>query len=356
MNATFRRRRTFRRFFQPPVILVSLLVLVPFLPRQSPAMEAPAKERRGTVTIAVMLNAPAEARHVRLWIPWPASDADQDISEAAVSGNYAAASVSRDGTSGTSMLHAEWREPATERTLTLSFRVVRKEAVRRGFPGEEPPFPKEIFRAFLAPTRLGPTDGAVKELADEITAGKETILAKARAVYGWTVANMRRDPGVKGCGIGDVRALLASPGGKCADISSVFVSLARAAGVPAREIFGIRLPAGPEGEMTRSQHCWAEFFLPGTGWVPADPADVRKAILEKGLSLDEAAPYRDYFFGAVDADRIAFGTGRDVVLRPPQAGEPLRYFMYPYAEADGKPLGEDLFGFDLGYTITFREP
>jgi hypothetical protein len=29
--------------------------------------------------------------------------------------------------------------------------------------------------------------------------------------------------------------------------------------------------------------------------------------------------------------------------------------MYPYAEADGKPLNEDLYGFNLGYTIGFRE-
>lgn len=36
-------------------------------------------------------------------------------------------------------------------------------------------------------------------------------------------------------------------------------------------------------------------------------------------------------------------------------GEPLNYFMYPYAEADGKPLNEDLYGFNLGYKITFRE-
>ena len=53
--------------------------------------------------------------------------------------------------------------------------------------------------------------------------------------------------------------------------------------------------------------------------------------------------------------RIAIGTGRNLVLNPPQSGEPLNYFMYPYAEADGKPLNEDLFGFNLGYKITFRE-
>jgi hypothetical protein len=58
---------------------------------------------------------------------------------------------------------------------------------------------------------------------------------------------------------------------------------------------------------------------------------------------------------AVDESRISFGTGRDLRLNPPQAGPPLNYLMYPYAEADGKPLNEDLFGFNLGYTIRVRE-
>ena len=29
--------------------------------------------------------------------------------------------------------------------------------------------------------------------------------------------------------------------------------------------------------------------------------------------------------------------------------------MYPYAEADGKALNEDLYGFNIGYTIGFRQ-
>jgi hypothetical protein len=71
--------------------------------------------------------------------------------------------------------------------------------------------------------------------------------------------------------------------------------------------------------------------------------------------LEQAKPLREYYFGAVDEGRIAIGTGRDLVLNPPQTGEPLNYFMYPHAEADGKPLNEDLYGFNLGYKITFRE-
>ena len=54
---------------------------------------------------------------------------------------------------------------------------------------------------------------------------------------------MERDNSVLGCGDGDVEKILTTGvlKGKCTDINSVFVALARAAGIPAREIFGIRL-------------------------------------------------------------------------------------------------------------------
>jgi transglutaminase-like putative cysteine protease len=178
---------------------------------------------------------------------------------------------------------------------------------------------------------------------------------KAFAIYDWIVENMFRDPNTKGCGIGDVDTLIRMLGGKCGDLHSVYVALARSAGLPAREVFGIRIPSGKEGEMTKAQHCWVEWYSPGYGWVVVDPADVRKAILEKKITLKQAKPLREYYFGAVDESRIAIGTGRDLILNPRQSGNPLNYFMYPYAEVDGKPLNEDLYGFNIGYTIRFKE-
>lgn len=314
-----------------------------------------AKERRGVVTVQVNLNAPADAQRVDLWIPYPVSDENQEITGVSVSGNYSAMGVTREGKFGNNMLHAEWNAPARERTITYAFHVTRKDMVTKDFPEREETFSRKEFEKFLASTSLGATGGAAKEYADRITRGKKTVLAKATAIYDWTVENMFRDPDVRGCGLGEVDVLLRKMGGKCADIHSVYVTLARSAGIPAREVFGIRLPKGPEGDMTKAQHCWAEFYLPGSGWVVVDPADVRKAILEKKITLEEARTLREYYFGAVDENRIAFGTGRDLKLNPPQRGEPLNYFMYPYAEADGKPLNEDLYGFNLGYTIGFRE-
>ncbi|MRS03290.1 transglutaminase family protein, partial [bacterium] len=305
------------------------------------------------VVLKLNLKAPQESKDVRVWIPYPVTDENQKIGHVQIEGNYTNYSIERDKGWGNSILYAEWKNPGQERVLTYTFRAERNEIVKKEFPKKEEQLDRKLFEPYLAPTSLGPTGGKVKELAEKITAKETTILGKSRAIYDWIVDNMYRDPNIKGCGFGRVEQLLISLGGKCGDISSVYVALARSAGVPSREIFGIRIPAGKEGVMTKSQHCWAEFYLPGYGWVPVDPADVRKAMLEKKLQLGQEKEIREYYFGAVDNKRIAYGTGRDLILAPPQKSGPLNYFMYPYAEVDGQAI-DDLFGFDIGYTIIYR--
>ncbi len=338
-----------RRGFFALLILLHSASVAPDLAAAAP------KERRAEVTYTVNLNAPPEAKVVRLWLPYPMSDENQEITDVVVTGNPTVSGVYREGAFGNAALFAEWNGAKESRTLTYTFRVRRRERVTKDFPETEPPFAKAEFRKELAPTRLADLAGPEKELAEKITAGKTGNREKAHAIYDWVVENMFRDPDAKGCGLGDVDTLVRTHGGKCGDIHSVYVALARSSGLPAREVFGIRIPPGTEGDMTRAQHCWAEWYSPGYGWVVVDPADVRKAILERNLSPEEADPLREYYFGAVDESRIAVGTGRDLVLNPAQSGEPLHYFMYPYAEADGKPLNEDLYGFNIGYTIRFRE-
>jgi len=314
------------------------------------------KERRAEVTINVNLQAKAESKRVSLWIPYPVSDENQTIEDVNITGNFSKSGIYREGRYGNMALYAEWNGALKERVLTYSFKVKRNEAVKADFPERELSFSKEEFKGYLKATRLGPTDGKVKYLAAQITKGKSSNLAKARAVYDWIVNNMHRDPDVKGCGFGEVEKLIVSLGGKCGDISSVFVALSRSAGVPAREIFGIRMPKGKTGDMTKNQHCWAEFYVPGYGWVPVDPSDVRKAMLEKKTdNLNDVKSLVEYFFGAVDESRIAYQSGRDLILNPAQKDGKLNYFMYPYAEVDGKALNEDLFGFNLGYKISFKE-
>jgi len=217
---------------------------------------------------------------------------------------------------------------------------VRNEVVKKNFPVREGAFAKADYALFMKSSTKGPVEGEVGRLAARITAGKSRVYDKARAIYDWVCRNMYRDPDTRGCGAGDVCALLRRPGGKCTDIHSVFVALCRAAGVPAREIFGLRLGKKKVVDVTRWQHCWAEFFLPGYGWIPVDPADVRKLMLKRKLTMDDPATAKlvEYFWGAWDPYRVKLAVGRDLTLNPPQQGPALNTFGYPYAEIGGRVL------------------
>jgi transglutaminase-like putative cysteine protease len=299
-----------------------------------------AGQRAGVVTLEVDLSAQAHGEEAKLWVPYPASDKNQTVEGIKVTGDFASSGVYTDLAYNTPMLYAEWPKGAVSRKLVFSFHVERKEIAQRNLPSNEPPWNRADYAEYLQPTSRGPLDGEVKILAERITKGKQTNLAKARDIYDWTVGNMYRDPNTKGCGQGDVCELLKKPGGKCTDISSVFIALCRASGVPAREVFGIRLGKKAEEDITTYQHCWAEFFVPGYGWVTADPADVRKAVLVEQLELGEprAREHSSYFWGGIDAYRVVLARGRDLTLNPAQAGAPLNTFGYPYAEVGGKPV------------------
>jgi len=312
-------------------------------------------ESSGTITMEFDLSDQPAGQEARLWIPYPVSDPDQLISNISVSGDYAEAAVYSDRKYSTPMLYARWDKGVKSKKAVISFAVTRLEVVKKDFPKQEAAWDPADYALYLAPTSYGPIDGVVKDLADKIVGDKTTVYDKAKAIYDWICVNMYRDPATKGCGNGDVCALLITPGGKCTDIHSVFVALCRAAGVPAREIFGIRQGKKEVQDITKWQHCWAEFYLPGYGWVPVDPADVRKMMLTQNLKLDDqkTKDYREYFWGAWDAYRVKLAVGRDLVLNPAQQGKPLNTFGYPYAEIGGKPL-DWLDPASFKYTITYR--
>ena len=199
----------------------------------------------------------------------------------------------------------------------------------------------------LRPTKLLPTDGIVKETAVEITRSAKTDVDKARAIYEWIVENTARNPQTRGCGLGDIRFMLESKDltGKCADLNALYVGLARSAGLPARDVYGIRVASSKFGykslgtateNVTKAQHCRAEVFLNEYGWVPVDPADVRKVMLEeppgnRPIDDDMVKKARARLFGNWEMNWMAFNTAHDVAL-PGSSGPTVGYLMYPQAE------------------------
>jgi len=310
----------------------------------------------GIITMEFDLSGHETGKVVQLWIPYPVTDQYQNISNVKIAGDYAEAAVYTDRTFKTPMLYARWENGSKSRKLNFSFDVERQEVIKQNFPEKETAWDPADYSLYLAATRLGPIDGEVKKLAEKITAGQTTVLDKAKAIYDWTCENTYRNQETRGCGLGDVYKLLKEPGGKCTDISSIFVALARAAGVPAREVFGIRQGKKPVQDISKWQHCWAEFYLPGYGWIPVDPADVRKMMFKQNLKLSDSKTkeYRAYFWGGIDPYRIKLGEGRDLTLNPPQSGKPINYLMYPFAQVGEKTL-DWLDPTTFKYTITYKQ-
>jgi len=231
------------------------------------------------------------------------------------------------------------------------------------------PASRAELQYFLQPSKYVPTDGIVKETSDKATKGATTDVGKARAIYEWIVENTFRDPKARGCGRGDIRFMLESGdlGGKCADLNALYVGLARAAGLPARDVYGVRVAKSELGykslgaatsNVSKGQHCRAEVYLNQYGWVPVDPADVRKVVLEEPpgnlkLNDDMVSRARARLFGSWEMNWMGYNYAHDVAL-PGSSGQPLAFFMYPQAEtAEGRidPLDPDNFK----YEITVKE-
>jgi len=254
--------------------------------------------------------------------------------------------------------------------LTLTSRVATKN-YKTDFstPGKAPKADLAELEHFLRPTQLLPTGGIVKTAATEIASGAKTDLEKARAIYEWIVDNTFRNPKTRGCGIGDIRFMLESKdlGGKCADLNALYVGLARAAGLPARDVYGIRVAKSELGykslgtaseNISKAQHCRAEVYIGGYGWVPVDPADVRKVVLEeppgnRPLNDEMVKKARARLFGSWEMNWMAYNFAHDVALSG-SAGAPVGFLMYPQAEtADGRLDCLDPESFQ--YEVTSRE-
>lgn len=206
-------------------------------------------------------------------------------------------------------------------------------------------------KEFLLPTAHVPRDPYIDKVTRQIVEKSPTPLEKARTIYDWIVHNTYRDENVRGCGIGYPVEMIkqfgtsGKMGGKCFDISSLCVAMMRSAGIPAREVVGLRVGAsrlsnafGTGENITGAQHCKVEFFIEGLGWIPCDPADISKLVLKENLSIDSqrVKELSGKFFGFWEKNWIALNYARDFDLFPSNVQGKLDQFNYPYGEIDGE--------------------
>jgi len=283
---------------------------------------------------------PAGARTLRIWIPLPRSDAYQAISDLKIDSPFPYAKH-RDREYGNEYLYVQ--VPAAQvsslEEVRLNFHVTRQqhrvELNPRPVSVQSAETDSPDLQRFLQPDRRVPLQGIIAELSAQETRGIQDPLEKARAIYNYVIATMRYDKSGTGWGNGDAIWACTAKRGNCTDFHSLFIGMMRAAGIPARFEIGFPLPAGQHDGAVAGYHCWAQFYVEPYGWIPVDASEAWKHPEKK-----------NYFFGAHDDNRLQFTVGRDIRLDPPQQGDPLNYFIYPYAELDGKPFAvESKFSF-----------
>lgn len=320
------------------------------------------------VVTTVELRKPNGVGHI--WLPAPLihNTPYQKTISIQFTANDGTARLTKNKQSALGIVSATYA-PNTKPALTLASRVALKNyAVDLSSEAKAPPASRAELDYFLRPSRYVPTDGIVKQTAMRATAGATTDTQKARAIYEWVVANTFRNPKIRGCGRGDIRFMLESGdmGGKCADLNALYVGLARSVGLPARHVYGLRIAKSEEGYKslglasdiaTKGQHCRAEVYLREHGWVPVDPADVRKVALEeppgnRPLSDEIVSRAREHLFGSWEMNWMAYNYGHDVDL-PGSESKPLVYFMYPQAETSAgriDPFDPDSFQYEIKVT------
>lgn len=278
---------------------------------------------------AVVEDVPEDAGTLRLWLPYPSDDEHQEVEVVEVSAPVGHR-VTEEPEFGNRILYLEMDDPGRRSLeVILRVRVRRDEVLRKDFHGAAADgdyASRQELAKWLEPDALVPLDEQIRGLSAEVTAGAESDLEKARAIYDYVVANMTYKKEGSGWGKGDIYWACNAKSGNCTDFHALFTGLARAAGIPAKFAIGFPIPAERGHGEVSGYHCWSEFYLDGYGWVPVDASEASKTP-EK----------TDYYFGGHDENRVEFSEGRDVVLRPEQQGGPLNYFVYPHVEVDGRP-------------------
>ncbi|WP_419768474.1 transglutaminase-like domain-containing protein [Arcobacter sp.] len=342
-----------RTFLKGSALLTTTMLVSPSFLSAKETNAFGIKEGTRKFTITNKFEIKPSDEETQLWVPLPLDSTYQKVANLKYEGNYAEAYIAKNDYD-TKVLYVKWNKGTETRVLTVKIDMVTMQKEHNlKLAKNNMNYPKDVQK-FLEGTKHIPVSDKMKAFTDNIIKDAKTPLEKAKAIYDWTVTTMYRDNSVIGCGVGDAKKAIEEKiyGGKCTDISSVFVTLLRNANIPAREVFGIRVgkskiakacgKADENGlaKITGGQHCRAEFYISGLGWVPADPADVTKVRLAEKLTNEDqkVKDAKKFMFGNWEMNWVAFNYARDFVLNPKPAQYPLNMLGYPYAENGEDPL------------------
>lgn len=356
-----------------PILTPGVAAAATALAAADPAAGAP-DARRFQARHELVVNVPMGVERVRVWFTMPQTEASQSMRSFEVAAPVAHRIVRDSQGNELLFLEAAGPEPGPMRVVE-SFELERREVRRQVDPSETRPYrPADVAdkQQHLQASRHVVINDRIRELSAQIVGEERNPVLAARRIYDWVLEHADywvKDPALhKASPVGSTTYCLDTGTGNCSDFHSLYTSLARAQGIPARIIYGSLFNGLLDGkDADQSYHCWVELWAPEVGWIPADVAIADLFLGE--IELDDANrelvnlttpdgysgpdPARvDYYFGNLEPRRVTWTHGRDLILEPRQASEPVNALPKAYVEIDGKAVGEG-----EGWTrkLTYRE-
>jgi transglutaminase-like putative cysteine protease len=254
----------------------------------------------------------------QLWLPLASSDTFQRVQVEEIKAPEPWRQLD-EREHGNKVLFVNAGPSASGQTIEIRYRVKRFE--KAAYAVRDP-----MAERYLNPERLVPSNETFRTIAQQITRGKTTDSARARALYDQVIEKLRYAKFGPGWGRGDAVYACDARSGNCSDFHAYFIALARAVGIPARFAIGAAIPSERNDGGIDGYHCWAEFFAEGK-WVPVDISEA-----DKNSSL------ANYYFGHHPANRFELSKGRDLVVEPEPASGPINFLAYPVMEINGKAV------------------
>jgi hypothetical protein len=246
---------------------------------------------------------------VRAWLPFP-QEYRQQHDVKLLHSSPAGAKIASAGAPQRSVYFEETiTDPSKSPRYAVEFEFITDAYVPNLDPAKVKPYDthSELYREYTAERKphIAFTP-EVKRLVQEIVGDETNPLEKTRLIFRWISKNMPWCAEMEYSIIPSLSAKgLSARRGDCGVQGTSFITLCRAAGVPARWQSGWQTKPGDW-----NMHDWSEFYVEPWGWLPADAS--------YGVKEHSDPRVRDFFCGHMDPYRLIVNLDYGRTLDPPK--------------------------------------
>lgn len=222
-----------------------------------------------------------------------------------------------------SALRFRWEQPDRD----LAYKAQSRVEVRNHFPRvlKKIPFPLTKVpaeaRRYLEPSKhIDSTNPAIVNLANKLAQGKDDLFVVVSEIAIWTKNNIEYNLSTLTAEVTQKASwVLQNKYGVCDELTSLFIAMLRALGIPARFVTGVSYTTSPLFPQRWGAHGWAEVYFPDVGWVPFDPTFGEFGWVDPGhvkmmTSLDPAEPSVRFEWRGTNADLTFSEPGIDASI------------------------------------------